>query len=87
MCRAPVLIGAVLLAASAFAQQPNANPNPYPDTYNRDAYGRPVEIRTGYGNWGLLGLIGLAGLFGGRRRETIIRGREEFLNEPRNRAA
>lgn len=91
MYRIPVLIGAMLLTASTFAQQTDTspNPNPNPDAYTRDTYNynRPVEGRTGYGNWGLLGLLGLTGLFGLRRGETIVRGRDEYLNEQRRRVA
>jgi MYXO-CTERM domain-containing protein len=86
MCRAPVLIGVALLTASAFGQQPDTSQNPNPDAYTRDTYGRPVDVRTDYGNWGLLGLLGLTGLFGLRRRETIVRG-DEYLNEQRRRVA
>ena len=87
MRKASVLIGTVLLTASAFGQQPDTSRNPNPDAYTRDAYGRPVEVGTGYGNWGLLGLLGLSGLLGLRRRETIVRGRDEYLDEQRRRVA
>jgi MYXO-CTERM domain-containing protein len=86
MCRAPVLIGAVLLTASTFGQQPDTSRIPNPDAYTRDSYNRP-EVTTGYGNWGLLGLLGLTGLFGLRRRETMVRGRGEYLNEQGRRVA
>lgn len=93
MWRIPVLIGAMLLTVSAFAQTPDTSRYPNADTrdtYNRPVEGRtgyPVEGRTGYGDWGLLGLLGLTGLLGLRRRETIVRGREEYLNEQRRRVA
>ena len=87
MCRVPLLIGAMLLTASAFGQQPDTIRNPNADTYTRDTYGRPAEVRTDYGNWGLLGLLGLTGLLGLRRRETIVRGRDEYLDEQRRRVA
>ena len=87
MRRVPLFIGAILLTASTFAQEPNTTRNPNPDTNTRDYYNRPVEVGTGYGNWGLLGLLGLTGLLGLRRRETIVRGRDEYLNEQRRRVA
>jgi len=88
MCRMPMFIGAILLTASAFAQQqPDTNQNPNPDAYTPNTYNRPVEVRTGYGNWGLLGLLGLTGLLGRGRRETIVRGRDEYVNEPGRRVA
>jgi MYXO-CTERM domain-containing protein len=87
MCRVPVFIGALLLTASTFAQQPDTSQIPNPDTYNQNAYNRPAEVRTGYGNWGLLGLLGLAGLLGLRRGETVARGRDEYLDEQRRRVA
>jgi len=93
MRRVPLFIGAMLLTASSFAQEPNTTGNPSPDTSTRDYYNRPVEGRTGYGNytnygnWGLLGLLGLTGLLGLRRRETIVRGRDEYLNDQRRRVA
>jgi MYXO-CTERM domain-containing protein len=88
MCRVPLVLGAALLTASAFGQQqPDTTRNLNPDAYNRDAYNRPTEVRTDYGNWGLLGLLGLTGLLGLRRRETIVRGRDEYLNEQRRRVA
>jgi hypothetical protein len=77
MLMASVLVGAVLMAAPAFAQQNN---QPYNETYNQ-AYNRPVEVRNGNGGWGLLGLLGLAGLLGRRRGETVIR--NEYLGERR----
>lgn len=85
---APLIIGGMLLAASAFAQT-TTNPNPNPDayTYNPYTYNRPVKVRTSYGGWGLLGLFGLAGLLGGRRRETIVRGRDEYVTDQRRRVA
>ena len=90
----PLFIGAMLLTASSFAQEPNTTVNPNPDTSTRDYYNRPVEGRAGYGNygnnygnWGLLGLLGLTGLLGLRRRETIVRGRDENLNDQRRRVA
>jgi len=87
MCRVPLLIGAALLTVSAFGQQPDTSRYPSPDAYTRDTYSRPTEARTDYGNWGLLGLLGLTGLLGLRRREPIVRGREEYLNEQRRRVA
>lgn len=87
MLRIPVLIGAMLLTASTFAQQTDTSRNPNPDAYTPDAYNRPVEGRTGNGNWGLLGLLGLTGLLGLRRGETIVRGRDEYLNEQQRRVA
>jgi MYXO-CTERM domain-containing protein len=81
MLRAFVLIGAVLMAAPAFAQQTN---QPYDQRYNQtydQRYNRPVEARSGNGGWGLLGLLGLAGLLGRSRRETVIR--NEYLGERR----
>jgi MYXO-CTERM domain-containing protein len=87
MCRMPVFIGALLLTASTFAQEPDTSRIPNPDAYTRDSYNRPVEVKTGYGNWGLLGLLGLAGLLGLRRGETIARGRNEYLNEQRPKVA
>jgi MYXO-CTERM domain-containing protein len=86
MWRIPVLLGGVLLAASTYAQQPDTSRNPN-DAYTRDTYNRPVETRTGPGNWGLLGLFGLTGLLGLRRGETIARGRDEYLNEQRRKVA
>ena len=87
MCRVPLLIGAALLTVSAFGQQPDTTRNPSPDAYTRDTYGRPAEVRTDYGNWGLLGLLGLSGLLGLRRRETVIHHRDEFTTEQRRRAS
>jgi MYXO-CTERM domain-containing protein len=89
MCRMSVLIGTMLLATSVFAQEPDTSRTTNPDAYTRDTYTRPVEGRTGsgYGNWGLLGLLGLTGLLGLRRGETIVRGRDEYLNEQRRRVA
>jgi hypothetical protein len=87
MRRIPVWVGAMLLAMCTFAQQPDATPNTNPDAYTRDTYSRPVEGRTGYGNWGLLGLLGLTGLLGLRRGETIVRSRDEYLNEQRRKVA
>jgi MYXO-CTERM domain-containing protein len=82
MCRASLLIGAVLLAAPGFAQQP-APQNPNPNTYNQPYYppSHTVVIRHGSGGWGLLGLLGLAGLLGLRRREAIVRRLDEYRNE------
>lgn len=90
MSRASVLIGAVLLAAPGFAQQPVTTPqNPNPNTYNQPYYphSNTVVVRHGSGGWGLLGLIGLAGLVGLRRRETIVRSRDEHVDEQRRRVA
>jgi MYXO-CTERM domain-containing protein len=87
MRRIPLFIGAAVLTVSSFAQQTNTGRNLNPDAYTRDTYNRPVDVRTGSGNWGLLGLLGLAGLFGLRRGERIIRDREEYLNEQRRRVA
>lgn len=97
MFRIPVLIGAMLLATGAFAQQPDTSPNTNPNAYTPDTYSRPMEGRAGYGNagygnsgyglWGLLGLLGLSGLLGLRRSETIVRGRDEYLDEQRRRVA
>jgi MYXO-CTERM domain-containing protein len=84
MRRVPLFIGAALLTASTFAQEPNTTRNARPDAYTRDYYNRPVEVRTGYGNWGWLGLLGLAGLLG---RRSVVRSREEYLNEQRRRVA
>lgn len=82
MYRATVIIGAVLLTAPGFAQQPQTtrNPNPNAYTYNQPD-NRPVEVRNGNGGWGLLGLLGLTGLLGLRRRETIVRGRDAYFDE------
>jgi MYXO-CTERM domain-containing protein len=85
MRRASLFIGAVLLTASGFAQPTDTSRVPNPDAYN--TYNRPVNVRTGPGNWGLLGLLGLAGLFGLRRGQTVIRDREDYLNEQRRRVA
>ena len=88
---ARVITGAMLLTGSIFALQTTTNPNPAPDTYDQNTYNpynnRPVEVRTGHGGWGLLGLLGLTGLFGLRKRETIVRGQDEYLNEQRRRVA
>ena len=78
MCRVPVFIGAVLLTASVFGQEPETSRNSVSDAYTRDYYNRPVEVGTGSGSWGWLGLLGLTGLLGLRRRETIVGGRDEF---------
>jgi MYXO-CTERM domain-containing protein len=83
---ARTVIGAMLFSGSIFAQT-TTNPNPNPDTYDQNVYNRPVEVRTGHGGWGLLGLLGLTGLLGLRRRETIARDRDEYLNEQRRRVA
>jgi MYXO-CTERM domain-containing protein len=89
MCRASLIMGFVLLAAPGFTQpsatNQNANPNAW-NTYNH-AYNTPVEVRHGNGGWGLLGLLGLAGLLGLRRRETIVRARDEYVGEQRRRVA
>ena len=85
---ARVIVGAMLLTGSILAQETTTTPNPNPDTYNPyNTYNRPVEVNTGHGGWGLLGLLGLSGLFGLRRRETIVRGREEYLNQQGRRVA
>ena len=85
MCRIAVFMGAVLLTACTFAQEPDTSRYRNPDTYTREPYNRPVEGGTGYGNWGLLGLLGLSGLLGLRRRETIVGSRDEY--EQRRRVA
>ena len=85
MYRAHAFIGVLLLSVSSFAQQPSTRPNT--DTYTRDSYNRPVDGTSGYGGWGLLGLLGLTGLFGLRRRETIVRGRDEYVTGQRRRVA
>jgi hypothetical protein len=90
MWRASVLIGAVLLAAPAFAQPPATTQNPNPNAYPQNTYNQPytpVEVRHGNGGWGLLGLLGLSGLLGLRRREAVIRGRDEYSGEQRRRVA
>jgi MYXO-CTERM domain-containing protein len=87
MNRIHPLIGILLLTTASFAQQPDTTRNSNADAYNRDTYNRPVESTSGYGNWGLLGLLGLSGLLGLRRRETIVRNRDEFLTEQRRRAS
>ena len=86
---ARVTIGAMLLTGSIFAQT-TTSPNPNPDTYNQNpfnTYHDTTAVKTGHGGWGLLGLLGLLGLTGLRRRETIVRGRTEYSNEPRRRVA
>lgn len=82
-----VIIGATLFIGSIFAQPTTPSPNPNPDTYDQNTYNRPIEVRTGRGGWGLLGLFGLCGLFGLRKRETIVRGQDEYLNDQRRRVA
>jgi MYXO-CTERM domain-containing protein len=81
----------MLFAGSIFAQPTptTPSPNPTPDTYDtyNNPYNRPVEVRTGHGGWGLLGLLGLTGLLGLRKRDTIVRGQDEYLNEQRRRVA
>lgn len=90
---ARVITGAMLLTGSILAQPTPTSPtNPSPDTYDQNTYNnpynsRPVEVRTGHGGWGLLGLLGLTGLLGLRRRETIVRGQDEYLNDQRRRVA
>ena len=87
MYRASLIIGAVLLTVPIVAQQQTTqNPNPNAYTYNQP-YNPPVEVRNGNGGWGLLGLLGLAGLFGLRRRETIVRRRDTYLDEKGRRVA
>jgi MYXO-CTERM domain-containing protein len=96
MSRASVFIGVVLLMmAPGFAQQPATNQNPNPNT-PQNTYNQPqpyyphyntVVVRHGSGGWGLLGLIGLSGLLGLRRRETIVRSRDEYVDEQRRRVA
>jgi MYXO-CTERM domain-containing protein len=78
-----MLGGVLLLTAVSFGQQQGTTqvPNPY-DTYNR-----PVEVSHSHGNWGWLGLLGLAGLFGRSRRETIARGRDEYVTGQGRRVA
>jgi MYXO-CTERM domain-containing protein len=85
---APLIVSGMLLTASAFAQT-TTNPNPNPDAYTQNpyTYNRPVVVKTGYGGWGLLGLFGLCGLLGRRRRETIVRGRDEYVTDQRRRVA
>ena len=93
MYRLHLLAGVLLLSALSYAQQPATDQNAIPDTnanprtYTQDTYNRPVEVRHGGGNWGLLGLIGLTGLFGRRRSETMVRGRDEFAADQRRRVA
>jgi len=79
MFRPYVLIGALLLTGSSYAQPPDTERD-NPNAYTRDTY-RRTEGGYGYGNWGLLGLFGLTGLFGLRRRETTIRGRRDYRAE------
>jgi MYXO-CTERM domain-containing protein len=79
MFRVSVLIGAVLMAMPAFAQQ-SAYDQRSNGTYNQP-YNRPIEVRHGNGGWGLLGLLGLAGLLGRRRSETVVR--DEYLGTRR----
>jgi len=87
MDRASLIIGVVLLTAPSFAQQQTTqNPNRDAYTYNQP-YNRPVEVRNGNGGWGLLGLLGLAGLLGLRRRETVVRGRDTYLDKKGRRVA
>ena len=85
MYRAQAFLGALLLIAPALAQQPDTAQNP--NTYTGHTSNRPVERTSGAGNWGLLGLLGLAGLFGLRRRETIVRGRDEHVTDQWRRAS
>lgn len=85
-----VIIGAALFTGSMLAQPTTTSPNPNPDTFDQNTYpynNRPVEVRTGHGGWGLLGLFGLTGLLGLRRRDSIVRGQDEYLNEQRRRVA
>ena len=88
---AHVTLGAMLLTGSIFAQtttSPNSNPDTYnQNTYPYNTYHQTTAVKTGHGGWGLLGLLGLLGLTGLRRRETIVRGRTEYSNEPRRRVA
>jgi hypothetical protein len=86
MYRVHLLAGVLLLATCGFAQQPDTVQNPTPDTYARNTYNQPVEVRHSYGNWGLLGLLGLTGLLG-RGRRTIVRDRDEYATGERRRVA
>jgi hypothetical protein len=79
MFRPYVLIAALLLTGSSYAQPPDLGRD-NPDTYTRDT-DRRTDGGYGYGNWGLLGLFGLAGLLGLRRRETVVRGRRDYRTE------
>jgi MYXO-CTERM domain-containing protein len=88
----PCLLGGILLLTTlSFGQQPDTtlNPNPTanqnPNAYN--TYNRPVEVSHGHGNWGWLGLLGLAGLFGRSRRDTVVRGRDEYVTGQGRRVA
>ena len=74
MYRPYVLIAALLLTGSSYAQPPDTSRD-NPSTYTRD---NRTDGEYGYGNWGLLGLFGLCGLFGLRRRETVTRGRRDY---------
>ena len=77
MYRPYVLIAALLLTGSSYAQPPDTgrdNPSAY--TRGNRTYGEYE-----YGNWGLLGLFGLCGLFGLRRRDTVIRSRRDYRTE------
>jgi MYXO-CTERM domain-containing protein len=88
MYRGYLFAGMLLLTASSFAQEPGTVRNPNAETYPQDSYNRPVEIRHGSGNWGLLGLLGLTGLFGlGRRRSTVIRDQDEYVTTGQQRKA
>ena len=78
MYRPCVLIAALLLTASSYAQPPDAVQDK-PSAYTKDADRTDSEY--GYGNWGLLGLFGLGGLFGLRRRETVTRSRRDYRTE------
>jgi len=87
MYRIHLLVGVLVLTTCSFGQQPDTSRNPNSDTYYRDTNNRPVEYSHGYGNWGLLGLLGLTGLLGRRRRETVLRDRDEYTTEQRRRTA
>jgi MYXO-CTERM domain-containing protein len=78
MYRPYVLIAALLLTGSSYAQHPDTGRD-NPSAYTKDAY--RTDDGYGSGNWGLLGLFGLCGLFGIRRRETVVRGRRDYRTE------
>jgi hypothetical protein len=78
MFRPYVLIAALLLVGSSYAQPPDTARDK-PNAYTNDTY--RTDSGYGYGNWGLLGLFGLCGLFGLRRRETGVRSRRDYRTE------